>query len=143
MSQIDLGQVAATVTIGTTTTGAYGTQASVSNSGTTQNAVFNFTIPSANYPIVNQTSSSASISPGCLNVWGEVSSLSITLATPTDNTIVNEYMIQFSSPSSAATTLSLPSTVTWVAAPSINAGGTYQISIINNLGIIAEFSKTA
>jgi len=36
---------AATVSVGTTTTGAPGSQATVTNSGTTQNAVFNFTIP--------------------------------------------------------------------------------------------------
>lgn len=36
---------AATVTVGTTTTGAAGTQASVSNSGTESDAVLNFTIP--------------------------------------------------------------------------------------------------
>jgi hypothetical protein len=36
---------AATVTAGTTTTGAAGTSASVTNSGTTSAAVFNFTIP--------------------------------------------------------------------------------------------------
>ena len=35
----------ATVSVGTTTTGAPGTSASVVNTGTTQNAVFNFTIP--------------------------------------------------------------------------------------------------
>ncbi len=35
----------ATVTVGTTTTGAPGTNASVTNSGTAQNAVLNFTIP--------------------------------------------------------------------------------------------------
>lgn len=34
-----------TVTVGTTTTGAAGTQASVSNSGTSQDAILNFTIP--------------------------------------------------------------------------------------------------
>ena len=144
MSQIDLGQVAATVTIGTTTTGAYGTQASVSNSGTTQNAVFNFTIPSANYPIVNQTSSSTSISPGCLNVWGEVSSLSITLATPTDATIVNEYMIQFES-GSTATTLSMPSSVEWAescGSLSVEANKTYQISIVNNIGLWAAIANS-
>ena len=92
---------------------------------------------------MSQTASTVSIEPNVLNLWGEMAALTITLATPTDSTVVNEYMIQFSSPSSAATTLSLPSTVTWVAAPSINAGVTYQISIINNLGIIAEFSETA
>lgn len=137
MSQIDLGQVAATVNVGTVTTGAYGTQAAVSNSGTVQNAVFNFTIPSANYPIVNQTSSTASIAPGVLNVWGEVASLTITLATPTDNTIVNEYMIQFES-GTTPTTLSLPSSVKW-AEPcgdlSIESSRIYQISIINNIGL--------
>lgn len=138
MSQIDLGQVAATVTAGTTTTGGYGTQASVTNSGTTQNAVFDFTIPSSNYPIVNQTSSSTSISPGCLNVWGEVSSLDIILATPTDNTIMNEYMIQFIS-GNPATTLILPATIKWVEEPNIDTNATYQISIVNNLGIIAKF----
>lgn len=142
MSQIDLGQVAATVTAGTTTTGGYGTQASVTNSGTTQNAVFDFTIPSANYPIVNQTSSSASISPGCLNVWGEVSSLSITLATPTDNTIMNEYMIQFTS-GTTATTLTLPATIKWVQEPSVEANATYQISIVNNLGVVAKFVEAS
>lgn len=42
---VDLGKITASVTIGTTTTGAAGTNASVSNSGTTQDAVLNFTIP--------------------------------------------------------------------------------------------------
>ena len=142
MSQIDLGQVAATVTAGTTTTGSYGTQASVTNSGTTQNAVFDFTIPSANYPIVNQTSSSASISPGCLNVWGEVSSLSITLAAPSNNTIMNEYMIQFTS-GTTATTLTLPATIKWVQEPNVEANATYQISIVNNLGVVAKFVEVS
>lgn len=36
---------AATITVGTTTTGEAGTNASVTNSGTSSNAVFNFTIP--------------------------------------------------------------------------------------------------
>ena len=35
----------ATITIGTTTTGAPGTPASVTNSGTSTNAILNFTIP--------------------------------------------------------------------------------------------------
>ena len=42
---VDLGKITASVTVGTTTTGAAGTNASVSNSGTTQDAVLNFTIP--------------------------------------------------------------------------------------------------
>ena len=82
------------------------------------------------------------LTPNVLHVWGEVTALTLTLATPADSTIVNEYMFQFTS-GSTATTLSLPSTVTWVAAPSINAGATYQVSIVNNLGVIAEFTETA
>lgn len=42
---VDLGKITASVSVGTTTTGAAGTNASVSNSGTTQDAVLNFTIP--------------------------------------------------------------------------------------------------
>ena len=38
---------AATITVGTTTMGEPGTEAEVTNSGTAQNAIFNFTIPSA------------------------------------------------------------------------------------------------
>lgn len=94
-------------------------------------------------PVVNHGTSDTtfSLTPNVLHIWGTVSALTLTLATPSDATIVNEYMFQFTS-GSTATTLSLPSTVTWVAAPSINAGATYQVSIVNNLGVIAEFSKT-
>ena len=45
MSQIDLGQVQAHVSVGTVTTGEAGTDASVVNSGTSQNAILDFTIP--------------------------------------------------------------------------------------------------
>lgn len=134
----------ATIAVGTVTTGAYGTSASVTNSGTSSAAVFDFTIPqgkSGFYPVQSQTAASAEILPNILNLWGEVASLTITLATPTDATIVNEYMIQFTS-GSTATTLSLPSTITWVSVPSISANTTYQISIINNLGVISAFTET-
>ena len=42
---LDGDGIAATIEVGTTTTGAAGTNASVTNSGTDQKAVFNFTIP--------------------------------------------------------------------------------------------------
>lgn len=89
--------------------------------------------------VVNQTDSIATIQPNVLNVWGEVASLDITIAEPTDNTIVNEYMVQFTS-GATATTLILPSTIKWMAAPNIQPNKTYQLSVINNLGIIGEFS---
>lgn len=94
-------------------------------------------------PVTNHGTSDTTfaLTPNVLHVWGTVTSLTLTLATPADSTIVNEYMFQFTS-GTTATTLGLPSTVTWVAAPSINAGATYQVSIVNNLGVIAEFSET-
>lgn len=42
---IGTGEIACTVDVGTVTTGAAGTSAAVTNSGTAQQAVFNFTIP--------------------------------------------------------------------------------------------------
>lgn len=89
--------------------------------------------------VVDHTDSVATIQPNVLNVWGEVASLDITLAEPTDNTIVNEYMAQFVS-GATATTLTLPNTIKWMAAPNIQPNKTYQLSIINNLGVIGEFS---
>ena len=56
-----------------------------------------------------------------------------------DDTIINEYMIQFTS-GSTATVLSLPSSIVWAETPNIKANVIYQISIINNLGIIVKFS---
>lgn len=90
--------------------------------------------------IINQISNNVEIQPNCLNVWGEIASLTITLATPSDTSIVNEYMIQFTS-GATATTLVLPDTITWMSEPTINANATYQISIINNLAIIGEFNN--
>lgn len=91
--------------------------------------------------VVNQTDESVSINPNVLNRWGEVSSLSIQLLDPTDNTIVNEYMIEFIS-GSTATNLILPSNLTYIdgVLPTIEPNATYQISIVNNLCIVAKFS---
>ena len=48
MNVVDLGQVAAKIEIGTTTTGAEGSDASVINVGTDENLILNFTIPRGN-----------------------------------------------------------------------------------------------
>jgi len=83
----------------------------------------------------------ASLTPNVLHTWGEITSLTIqALATPTDNTRYNEYMIQFSS-GSTATVLDFPPTLTWLGGvqPTTRAGKTYQISIVNNLAVMGEF----
>ena len=66
------------------------------------------------------------------------SSLSISLGTPSDETILNEYFIEFPC---SSTTVSLPSTLKWAngETPSFDNGITYQISIVNNLAVFAAF----
>ena len=84
--------------------------------------------------VINQTETTVEIEPNVLNVWGEVTSLTITFA-EVDATKYNEFMIQFVS-GSAATTLTLPSSVEWLTDADIEPNTTYQISIVNNLGIM-------
>jgi hypothetical protein len=78
------------------------------------------------------------LTPNVYHRWGAVSSLSITFAAPSDKTILNEYMFEFIS-GSTATSLTLPSTVKWASELSIEANKTYQVSIIDNLGVIGGF----
>lgn len=91
-------------------------------------------------PVVVLPPDTVEIEPNKLYLWDTVESLTITLATPTDTTIVNEYMIQFTS-GDIATQLTLPDTITWMSEPTISTNATYQISIINNLAVIGEFES--
>lgn len=98
----------------------------------------------AGSPIVNHGTSDTgtsstpySIAPNTLHVWGEVSALYLSL-TPGEVGYVQEYMIQFTS-GSTATTLSLPNTLKWfngVTPSDIEASKTYQVSILNGVGVI-------
>lgn len=87
--------------------------------------------------IVNHGTSdtSFSLTPNVFHKWGSVVSLNLSLATPSNTDIVNEYMFEFTSPSTP-TNLTLPNTVRWIAIPSIEANKTYQVSIINDLAVI-------
>ena len=78
------------------------------------------------------------LTPNILHRWGTVTSLTITLAAPVDTTVANYYMFEFTS-GTTATTLSLPSTVTWASDVSIEANKKYQVSILNGCGIIGGF----
>lgn len=98
----------------------------------------------AGSPIVNHGTSDTgtsstpySIAPNTLHVWGEVSALYLSL-TPGEVGYVQEYMIQFAS-GTTATTLSLPNTLKWlngVTPSDIEASKTYQVSIMNGVGVI-------
>lgn len=91
--------------------------------------------------ISSETATSKSISPNVYYKWGTMSSLSITLATPSDSTVLNNYMFEFTA-SSAGCSLTMPSGIKWQngSAPTIESGKTYQISIINNLAVASMFS---
>ena len=71
------------------------------------------------------------LTPNIHHVWGEVTSLTLTLATG-ESGIVNEYMFSFYS-GSTPTTLTLPSTVKWVQPLTCQQDKYYEVSILNNL----------
>ena len=72
------------------------------------------------------------LTPNVYHKWESVSTLTLTLATPSDNTVLNEYMFSFVSPSTP-TTLSLPASVNWAIDLQIEPNKTYQITIIDDL----------
>lgn len=99
---------------------------------------------SGSIPIIVCSSSETSKALNCDTFYrweSAISTLTISLNAYTQDGMYHEYMFEFKSPSSSGTTLSLPSSITWLggSAPTINAGKTYQVSIVNNLAVIGEF----
>ena len=96
----------------------------------------------ANKKLTTSTSSSMSLSPNIYyrNTSTSLSSLTITLGSVSNSNIINEYFVEFTTRSSG-TTVSFPSTIKWAngTAPTFEAGCTYQVSIVNNLGTWVKF----
>lgn len=92
--------------------------------------------------LINQTDTTVSIRPNVLNVWGTVASLAISFTAGVSGQ-VNEYMIQFTCPSNAGTTLVLPSGVKWMNGEELETepGWTYQVSIVNNLAVYSGWEN--
>lgn len=88
---------------------------------------------------MSDSNSSFTIKPNYKYIFGERSALTISLEPATDSTIVNHYIFEFTS-GSTATTLSLPASIKWTTEPSIKPNKIYQISIENNLGVIQEWT---
>lgn len=86
------------------------------------------------YPVVSMTDATAELLPNTFYQWGEITALTITLGAETEG-ITNEYCFEFVS-GSTATTLTVPDTIRWAQEPSIEAGKTYQVSILNGIGVI-------
>lgn len=87
-------------------------------------------------PIVHHAETTVEIAPNVLNVWGVVESLNITLA-PANGNYISEYMIEFTS-GATATKLTLPESVKFIEPVEIEANTRNQISILNNIGVIAS-----
>ena len=75
-----------------------------------------------------------SLLPNVLYVWDEVERLELSFDEGTEGA-ANEYLFQFTS-GSTPTTLTLPDGIKWVSEPIIEANKTYQVSVVNNIGII-------
>lgn len=95
-----------------------------------------------NKQLSTSTSSSMTLSPNIYyrNTSTSLSTLTITLGSVSNSNIINEYFVEFTT-RSAGTTVSLPSTIKWAngEAPTFEASTTYQISIVNNLGVVTKF----
>ena len=95
-----------------------------------------------NKKLTTSTSSSMTLSPNIYyrNTSTSLSTLTITLGSASNSNIINEYFVEFTTRSSG-TTVSLPSTIKWAngETPTFEASTTYQISIVNNLGVVTKF----
>lgn len=91
------------------------------------------TEPIIGYPIINTTQSTIEIKPNTYYKFGNVDSLNITF-TSSDSSYTQEYCFEFIA--NESTTLNLPDTVKWIKNPQIESGKTYQVSILNNIGVI-------
>ena len=95
-----------------------------------------------NKQLSTTTASVMGLSPNIYyrNTSTTLSSLTIILGSVSNSNIINEYFVEFTT-SSSGTTISLPSTIKWAncETPTFEAGCTYQISIVNNLGIVTKF----
>lgn len=86
------------------------------------------------YPVIAMTDATAELAPNTFYKWGEIAALTITLGAETDG-VTNEYCFEFVS-GNTATTLTVPDTIRWAQEPTIEAGKTNQVSILNQIGVI-------
>ena len=87
------------------------------------------------------TLTGTTLQPNIYYKFGELAVVIIgSLATPTDETVYNEYMFEFRTGESIPT-FSLPSSIIWAngEAPTLEAYMCYQVSIVNNMATIAGF----
>ena len=86
--------------------------------------------------MITPTDNHVEIEPDKFYKWGVVESLSITLASQTNNRFAKQYFFQFTCPDAIATSLALPINLKWAKEPVVQAGMTYQVSIVEQLAIL-------
>lgn len=92
------------------------------------------------HPAMATTQPSGGFLPNVFYNLGTLTgSVTFTLATPTDATIVNHYYWAFDADSTAPT-ITWPANITWVggSAPTINNSKHYEISVLNGVGTFME-----
>lgn len=93
------------------------------------------------YKQVNHGTSNTTftLTSNTFHVWDKVANLTLTLGLETKG-VVNEYIFQFTS-GTTATSLTLPNNIKWAngETPVFETNTTYQVSIVNNLGIVQNF----
>jgi hypothetical protein len=93
-----------------------------------------------NFKLINEAATTKTISPNIYYKWGEVAELNITLGDAANDDIVNEYMIEFIS-GTTATKLVLPADLKYEEPLVVEANKIYQIDIINNIVIDINVSN--
>ena len=125
---------AATVTVGSTTTGAAGTSASVTNSGTTAAAVLEFTIPRGDTGATGPAGSAATVAAGTTTTGAAGSSASVTNS-GTSSAAVFDFTIPRGDTGAAGTaaTVAVGTTTTGAAgtSASVTNSGTSSAATLN------------
>lgn len=95
---------------------------------------------SSAYPRIDYmwTAGSATISPNTFHVWGSVTGLSIEFGEEISG-VANEYLFQFTCDLYDESVITLPDTIVWAnGEPTFDSGGTYQISVLNGIGLVVK-----
>lgn len=95
-------------------------------------------------PVVEVSGTSVALTANQFTILttGQTSTLTVTLNAVEDSSIYNEYMMQFST-GTPVPTVSFPSSIVWVETPVIEASRTYQVSIVDNKGIMCGWERTS
>lgn len=90
--------------------------------------------------VIEETTTNKTISPNVFYKWNNMTNLTIVLGTPTDTSILNDYMFEVTA-SSSGCQLTMQG-VKWADGRdvgSLEANATYQFSIINNCAVWTKF----